>query len=145
MKLHVFTHLRPSFSPARLAVTVVFFINGFVFSNWVPRIPAIQQHRLVWLQRTIRTTKPQPFAKEVEHGACFSVVKVQKSMGNVPIASRIRGSGLWVEGARRRAERQSQRTRLACVGRAAAFDEPDRALAPPIADFQAGTIPTCAP
>src|SRR6266487_808531 len=43
MKLHVFTHLRPSFSPARLAVTVVFFINGFVFSNWVPRIPAIQQ------------------------------------------------------------------------------------------------------
>ena len=44
MKLHVFTHLRPSFSPARLAVTVVFFINGFVFSNWVPRIPAIQQH-----------------------------------------------------------------------------------------------------
>ena len=44
MKLRVFTHFRPSFSSARLAITLVFFINGFVFSNWVPRIPAIQQH-----------------------------------------------------------------------------------------------------
>jgi MFS family permease len=43
MKLPVFTQLRPPFSSARLAVTLVFFINGFVFSNWVPRIPAIQQ------------------------------------------------------------------------------------------------------
>jgi MFS family permease len=43
MNLSIFPQLRPSFSPARLAVTVVFFINGFVFSNWVPRIPAVQQ------------------------------------------------------------------------------------------------------
>src|SRR6266487_2469432 len=43
MNLSIFTRLRPFFSSARLAVSMVFFINGFVFSNWVPRIPAIQQ------------------------------------------------------------------------------------------------------
>ncbi len=31
-------------SRARLGITIVFFINGAVFSNWVPRIPTIQRH-----------------------------------------------------------------------------------------------------
>lgn len=29
---------------ARLALTVTFFVNGAVLSNWVPRIPAVQDH-----------------------------------------------------------------------------------------------------
>jgi predicted MFS family arabinose efflux permease len=44
MKLAFFPSRRPLLSPARLAITVIFFINGMVFSNWVPRIPTIQQH-----------------------------------------------------------------------------------------------------
>lgn len=32
-----------SFRCARLAIAVVFFINGMVFSNWVSRIPSVQQ------------------------------------------------------------------------------------------------------
>ena len=33
----------PALSAARWAVTAIFFINGVVFSSWVPRIPAIRE------------------------------------------------------------------------------------------------------